>query len=242
MKNQKTKKTEHLNSSLFKGLHKSTKNDIGETETMKENTQLEESQMMQKQSCSISELAGQALNAFFSQDRELRRKGWAKLIKAIAPSFMKSRMKTDPHVFDDIIEGYINCSDHWSGFHIEFGNKEYDAETIFEQEFLTYLIRAIERGMPFREAWSRALGLVWDHNKVSRIVYELETDDKFEVELWIERIADFGVEINEATELAEEITVLLRQIYLTEDDDFYQEGMLTESDRKTRNILLQKLN
>ena len=197
--------------------------------------------MKQKRSYSLDRV----MDAFFSPDPELRREGWRKIFGAKKLP-IQSRMATDPYWLEDVVEFYVMARDPaQEGFHVfivEFGDKEYEAETGFEAEFLTYLTRALKRGVPFKEAWSRAVGLIWDENKVPRIVYELQPDDEPEMELWTKRIVDLGVELNEATQLARKITVLLRQIWLTRDSDFYQEDMLSESDQEDRNILLEKLS
>ena len=179
-------------------------------------------------------------SAFWGENDEEVRMGWTELLQLSMPE----ELKKDPYFVEDMVETNVMLRrDPWHGFFIEYGDTEYEAETVFEAQFLSYLTLALKRGTPFKEAWERATRILVDGNKVTNVVYELSSgDDEYEVGLWTERLVGLGVESSEASTLAKEVQRLLRQIWLTRDDSWYDEDMLSEADLDGRKILLEKLS
>jgi hypothetical protein len=179
----------------------------------------------------------QIWDAIHSPDETTRREIWTKMLEG--------ERHSDPHWVEDTVEYHVQCCDPGSQpLELAYGDHEYAAETTFEAQFLVYLTQALKRGDSFEDAFSRAVGLIRGENDVSRVIYELkmdEVDDKCEVELWTKRLTDLGVEPDRASILARDATALLRQVWLTRDDNFYGEDWLTEQDVEDRKILLQKL-
>jgi len=185
-------------------------------------------------------LKGLIHSAFWGEDEEEMRQAWTEFLQLSMPE----ELKKEPYFLEDMVETNVMLRrDPWHGFFIDYGDKEYEAETVFEAQFLSYLTLALKRGTPFKEAWERATRILVDENKVTSVVYELTTDDdQYEVGLWTERLTGMGVESSEASELARKAQRLLRQIWLTREDGWYDEDMLSEADLDDRKILLEKLN
>jgi hypothetical protein len=179
-------------------------------------------------------------SAFWGENDEEVRMGWTEFLQLSMPA----ELKKEPYFLEDMVETNVMLRrDPWHGFFIDYGDKEYEAETVFEAQFLSYLTLALKRGTPFKEAWERATRILVDENKVTSVVYELTTDDdQYEVGLWTERLTGMGVESSEAFTLAKEVQRLLRHIWLTRDDNFYEEEWFTEDDQEARKALLEKLS
>jgi hypothetical protein len=178
----------------------------------------------------------------FSDDPTERREGFNFLF-GNPPERIQS---IDQYAAEDVVEFHVlvgpTC---WNGFPVvTIGGHECESETIYELEFLTYLSRAIERGSSFTESWTRAVRLMWALDRVPCVVYELTHEDQSEIEVWLKRIVNNGVQLTEATGLARGITALLRQIWLTQKDDWYSEDIkleMSDRDWEDRRILLEKL-
>jgi hypothetical protein len=214
-------------------------------EKIMKKTERKESTEMGREHLDRVDEARRLWDLIFNPDPELRRKGWLNTCKDIIPPNLETKWLTDPHWFDDFIEAQVKisepetCPDY---FCVQLGDYWCDAENVFELEFLTFLSVALKRGTPFEPAWSRALGIIGDINKVPYIVYELKPEDESEISLWIERICHHGVAPETAMEMAREITALLQQIFLTRDDSFYTLELLEEIDLQERDLLLERLS
>lgn len=180
-------------------------------------------------------------SAFWGETDDEVRQAWTQILQPVP-----EKWKNEPYYFEDIVETKVMLRRYPEGcLFIDYQGHEYSAETVFEHKFLAFLTLALERGAPFQEAWDRAVRLVSGENQVTQVVYDLKLDeihDKCEVELWTERLAGMGVEPEEASVLARDATALLRQIWLTQDDGFYDEGWLGEEDQDDRKALLEKLS
>lgn len=187
--------------------------------------------------------AGRLTELLLSPDPEARKRGWLEILRDNKPSFLEVGAATDPHYFDDVIEMCVKWGE--SGFDpdtfcVELEDYVCEAEDVFELEFLTYLSLAIKRGMPFEQAWARAMRMIKEINEVPRIVYELKPEDQPKIGLWMDRICHHGVAPEKAAEMAREITAILRQIFLTQDSSFYS-WELEERDMIEREALLDRL-
>ena len=185
----------------------------------------------------MSELTVQAI---FGETDDERRQAWTELLA----SSKRDELRQDPYYLHDMVETQVMLGRDLDGdLFLDYLGHEYSAETVFEGQFLSYLILALKRGTPFQEAWERAVRLISDKYHITQVVYELQfdTDDKYETQLWSERLTGMGVEPDEASVLAHEATALLRQIWLTQDDSFY-DGWLSKTDQDDRKILLEKLH
>jgi len=175
-------------------------------------------------------------SAFHGETDDEVREAWTKILQPVP-----EKWKNEPYYFEDIVETRVMIRRNPGCLFVDYGDHEYQAETVFEHEFLALLTLALKRGTPFQEAWERAVRLVSDENQVTQVVYELDTDDKSEVELWTQRLTGMGIESYEASVLASDATKLLRQIWLTQAG-FYDEGWLSEDDKEARKALLEKLS
>ena len=176
-------------------------------------------------------------SALCGENDEEARQAWTKILQPVP-----EKWRNEPYYFEDIVETKVMLRRDPGCLFVDYGDHEYQAETVFEHQFLAFLTLALERGTPFQEAWERAVRLICNENRVTQVVYELDTDDKNEVELWTERLTGLGVEPDEASGLARDATALLRQIWLTQDEGWYDEGWLTEEDQDDRRALLEKLS
>jgi|SRR5271157_957944 len=221
---KKLTEKKQLNSSV-KGKEKNQKNKAKKTSVNKSQVETE-----------IKRL----ISLTFSDDPMERREGFQFLF-GNPPESIQS---IDQHAAEDIVEFHVLAGPTcWDGFPVvTIGGHECESETIFELEFLSFLSREIERGSSFTESWTRAARLIWALNRVPCVVYELTHEDQSEIDVWVDRIVNNGVQLTEATDLARGITALLRQIWLTQKDDWYDGDLeLSDQDQSDRNILLEKL-
>lgn len=178
----------------------------------------------------------------FSDDPMERREGFNFLF-GNPPERIQS---IDQHAAEDVVEFHVLAGPTcWDGFPVvTIAGHECESETIFELEFLTFLSRAIERGSSFTQGWTRAVRLMWALERVPCVVHELTHEDQSEIDVWVDRIVNNGAQLTEAADLARGITALLRQIWLTQKDDWYSEDIkleMSDQDWEDRRILLEKL-
>ena len=106
-------------------------------------------------------------------------------------------------------------------------------DLVIEGCFLNWMNLYLNKGLGFEEAWilaQRALARTGD-NRIAQ--YELEEADHYEVELWMERLADFGMSQEKLEPMAKDIVRLLRRLYLSSPGSWFSE----EDELKSRELL-----
>jgi hypothetical protein len=169
-------------------------------------------------------------------EHAVRKRFWLQL--AEESGAFTEQASADPHFLSDLAEADAKMAE---GFCLKLGDYDCEAKTVFELEFLVWLSEGMKRGMAFQQAWLRAFEQIRFLNEVVETVYKLKSCDESEVDIWINRIQHQEVNLQPATVMAKEITATLKQIFLTQEEDFYSGYELNDEDLRDRQILLEKL-
>lgn len=116
---------------------------------------------------------------------------------------------------------------------VEVMGRECECKTIFEEDFLLWLNLYLNRGLGFNDAWISAQKALTKTSDGRITKYELNEGDQYDLELWIERLSDFGMSQESLEPMAKEILQLLRRIYLSTTGSWFSE----EDELRSRELL-----
>ena len=87
-------------------------------------------------------------------------------------------------------------------------------DNFWDAFFLNWLKLYLKKDLDFEEAWILAREGVQKKYNMRILEYELHDDDQDEVELWMERLEEFGMSPEKSESMAKDLIGLLRRCYL----------------------------